>query len=610
MQAIVLAAGLGTRLKSLTSNAAKCMVSVNGETLIERLLRQLDSLALDRIIIVDGYMRDLLEDYICRLPVLTEIEFVENPIFDKTNNIYSLALVKDRLIQDDTLLLESDLIFDDSVLRELVDDMRPTLALVDSFEPWMDGTVVTLGEEDRISSIIPGKQMDFARTQCYFKTVNAYKFSKDFSLNCYVPLLQDYMKLHGLNEYYEQVLQVIVSSRESELRAKRLIGEGRWYEIDDVQDLNIAESMFAPGDRERYDLISGRAGGCWRYPSVVDFRSYSSDHYPTERLIEEMKMNFPRLVTARSSCGDVSSMLVANMFDIKAEYVAAGSKVVELIGAALHLTGSKAGILRVGGGESLRDTWIGRTDSDWLTKDLSLESEYSAAQIKDAFDSEDITAIVLSNPELAFGKLLYRADLEDLAKWCETRGWRLILDETLCDYAAEKTSLLANEFLSSHPSVVVVKSISCAHGLEGLHLGALISADTQLVDKVRERIGVHAIDSVAECYLQISGKYKKEFEIAIEQARNEREKMVARINAIPALTALHSESNYLIIRIGRGLMAHRLAAKLLADEHILVDYCVSSELCDESQLVRIALRGNEDNEMLLKALTRVVEGAC
>lgn len=114
MQAIILAAGMGKRLKELTANNTKCMVKVNGVTLIERMLRQLDALKLDRIVIVVGYEGEKLTQYVNALSIATPVVFVDNPVYDKTNNIYSLSLAKEFLLQDDTLLLESDLIFEDA----------------------------------------------------------------------------------------------------------------------------------------------------------------------------------------------------------------------------------------------------------------------------------------------------------------------------------------------------------------------------------------------------------------------------------------------------------------------------------------------------------------
>ena len=288
MQGLILAAGMGRRLKELTSDNTKCMVKVNGVTLIDRALHQLDALGLSKIVIVVGYEGQKLIDYIATLEIATPICYVNNPIYDKTNNIYSLALAKDYLLQEDTLLLESDIIFEDSVLQAIVDDPRETLALVDKYESWMDGTCIKIGEDDSIGAFIPGKNFNFNDIEHYYKTVNIYKFSKHFSETRYVPFLDAYSMALGNNEYYEQVLRVIAMLDDPEIRAKRLSGQ-LWYEIDDIQDLDIASSMFAQDPDLRVSLMQGRYGGYWRYPQLLDFCYLVNPYFPPQRLIDEIQ---------------------------------------------------------------------------------------------------------------------------------------------------------------------------------------------------------------------------------------------------------------------------------------------------------------------------------
>ena len=105
MQAIILAAGMGKRLGEYTKNNTKCMVPVNGVPIIDRLLGQLSKLYLKRVVIVVGYEGEKLMEYLSTKDYPVPIEFLSNPIYDKTNNIYSLALAKDKLVEDDTLLI-------------------------------------------------------------------------------------------------------------------------------------------------------------------------------------------------------------------------------------------------------------------------------------------------------------------------------------------------------------------------------------------------------------------------------------------------------------------------------------------------------------------------
>ena len=224
---------MGRRLGELTKDNTKCMVPVNGVRLIDRLLGQLEKLPLNRIIIVVGYKGKELREYIktTHHSPLT-IEFYENPIYDKTNNIYSLSLVKEQMQEDDTLLIESDLIVSDRLFSMILDDPYPNLALVAKYETWMDGTMVRLDDDQNIVNFISKEAFDYNDVDSYYKTVNIYKLSRDFSQNKYVPFLEAYTKAVGNNEYYENVLRIISMLNNHDMKALPIGGE-KWYEIDD-----------------------------------------------------------------------------------------------------------------------------------------------------------------------------------------------------------------------------------------------------------------------------------------------------------------------------------------------------------------------------------------
>ena len=281
MQAVILAAGMGKRLKDLTRNNAKCMVQVNGISLIERALRILDRKGLSKIVIVIGFEGEKLSDFVTGLSIHTPIEFVENPVFDRTNNIYSLLLAKHYLMKEDTLLLESDILFEEEVIDLLLCDTRQTLALVDTFASWMNGACMELDADDTIREFIPGKYLRFEEKKEYYKTVNIYKFSRNFSAKIYIPFLEAYIKAVGVNEYYESVIKLIAMLEDSEIKAKRLTGQ-IWYEIDDAQDLDIASILFADTNVEKYNMLVSRYGGYWRYPALMDFCYLVNPYLPNK----------------------------------------------------------------------------------------------------------------------------------------------------------------------------------------------------------------------------------------------------------------------------------------------------------------------------------------
>ena len=227
-------------------------------------------------------IRPKLIDFVSTLEIATPIVYVNNNIYAKTNNIYSLYLARTYLLEEDTLLLESDLIFEDAVLDKIVQDPYPSLALVAKYESWMDGTVVTIDQDNNIRSFLDKKHFKFEDISSYYKTVNIYKFSRDFSNTHYVPFLEAYVKALGTNEYYEQVLRVITLLDKPEIRAS-VLEEEQWYEIDDIQDLDIAESIYTFRWRQTRE-VSRQVWGYWRYPNLIDFCYLVNPFYPSQKL--------------------------------------------------------------------------------------------------------------------------------------------------------------------------------------------------------------------------------------------------------------------------------------------------------------------------------------
>lgn len=602
MQGLILAAGMGKRLKSLTAHNTKCMVKVNGVTMIERALTQLDRLGLTRIVIVVGYEGDKLKDYISTLDVATPIEFVDNPIYDRTNNIYSLALAAGQLQEDDTVLLESDLIFEEGVLSALVDDPRPTLALVDRYESWMDGTVVTLDDDDSILSFVPGKRFRFEDMDRYYKTVNIYKFSKEFSRNVYVPFLKAYSQALGNNEYYEQVLRVITMVDTSEILAKRLSGQ-KWYEIDDLQDLDIAESMFAVGEEVRTRLVASRYGGYWRYPHLVDFCYLVNPYYPPARLMDEMKASFETLVTQYPSGMRVNSLLAAKNFGLSQEHVVVGNGAAELIKALFENPDAAVD----GPCGHIRPTFEeypnrGATDAVTFVPD-DPDFAYTADDVIEFFSAHPVAQLVLINPDNPTGNYLPVEDVCRVAQWCEDQGVRLVYDESFADFADEPhNSFLTEERLARYPHMVVVKSISKSYGVPGLRLGIVASADERLIGALKGDVAIWNINSLAEFYLQIAEKYKDDYARSLDKLRAERARFAAALAEVPHVRVMPSQANYLFVELTGAMGASELTERLLCERGLFIKDLSAKVVRDGRQFVRIAVRDQTDDDALVAAL--------
>ena len=486
MQAIILAAGMGKRLHELTKNNTKCMVKVNGVPLIERTLKILDKKKLSRIVIVVGYKKQGLIEFVKNLDVRTPVVFVENDDFDKTNNIYSLLLAKKYLQKEDTLLLESDIIFEEAAIDLLLDDPRSTLALVDKFASWMDGTCLELDAEDSIVEFIPGKYLRFEEKENYYKTVNIYKFGKTFASDVYVPFLEAYFKAMGVNEYYESVIKLIAMLEHCEMKAKRLTGQ-KWYEIDDIQDLDIASSIFEESMEKKYELITSRYGGYWRYPTLLDFCYLVNPYFPTEKMVRELKSNFELLLLQYPSGMQVNSLLAAKNFGINQEHIVIGNGAAELIKYFMETLDGTLGIITPTFEEYRHRYKVNIVEFAIDSKDF----RYTANDIINFFDKKEINHLVIINPDNPSGNYIPHVDILMLINWAKAKSINIIIDESFVDFANEiNNTLITENILSIYENLYVVKSISKSYGIPGLRLGVLASSNKKMIAKLKKDVAI------------------------------------------------------------------------------------------------------------------------
>lgn len=601
MQAIILAAGMGKRLGELTKDNTKCMVPVNGIRLIDRMLTQLSALQLNRVVIVVGYQGENLIRHIGdRYEGRLKIEYIHNPIYDKTNNIYSLGLAKAQMQEDDTLLLESDLIFDSAMLNLIISHPYPNLALVAKYETWMDGTMVRLSDDNDIVSFIPKKAFKYAEAAHYYKTCNIYKFSREFSCNQYVPFLEAYSKAMGNNEYYEQVLRVLTALDRSDLKALPITNE-KWYEIDDVQDLDIAETLFSD-EEELLGKYHRRYGGYWRFPQMKDYCYLVNPYYPSERMKDEMRANFDTLLTQYPSGMSVNSLLAGKYFGVSQQYVVAGNGAAELIKGYIekHVDGN------IGIVYPTFEEYPNRAVAERIVKYVPQHADfaYTAADVQTYFSDKEISTLLLINPDNPSGNFIPMADLLPLVEWAGHLGITIIVDESFVDFTDgfEGNSLLHNDILETYGNLVVVKSISKSYGVPGLRLGVLASGNKDLIARMKKEVAIWNINSFAEFYLQIFGKYGSDYTDACHKFIAERCIFFEELQSVPYLRVIPSQANYFLCEVTGKYTATELTHLLLQHYNILVKDCGTKSAFAGKQYIRIAIRNRADNAFFVEAL--------
>lgn len=599
MKAIILAAGMGSRLKELTSNIPKCMIEVNGESLIKRLLKILIKYKVNDVVLVVGYKSEVLIDYISKLELDIKVTYIYNKEYNTTNNIYSLFLAKPEILKEDILLLESDLIFDEQVIEKLVSSPENNLAVVSPYEHWMDGTCVEIDEKKNITNFIFSNDFNFNFTDKLYKTVNIYKFSLDF-MKSYIILLETYLKIKDKKDYYETIFRYLIQIRPKELKALVLENE-KWYEIDNKEDLEIAEGLFS-FDEKKLKSFQKRYGGYWRYPEVIDFCYLVNPYFPTPKLIDEMKKVFHILLSEYPSGSAVNNLLAAKYFHLQENKVIVGNGAAELIKETMKMFKGNIGFIS--------PTFEEYPNRYFLDKSVFFEPcnqgfSYTAQDIIDFFEKENIEILVLINPDNPSGNYLSGLEIHELLKWTKKKKINILIDESFLDFSEEEgVSLLNDNLLDEYENLIVVKSISKSYGVPGLRLGILATSKKEFLESIKKNLPIWNINSFAEYYMQIFNKYEKEYKVSLKRIKDERKIFMKELSEIEYLKVFESQANYILIEILGNLEPSKLAEILLNDYNILIK-SLSNKKGIKGNFIRVAIRNREENNYCTRALKEI-----
>ena len=236
--ALLLAAGTGSRLMPLTLNSPKCLTEVNGKSFLERLVENLILKGFKRLVIVTGHQNHCIEEFISNLSADLTIEFIFSPLYKTTNNIYSLWMARET-IKEPFMLVEGDLIFDVSLLDEMI---YPDRIAVAKILPWMNGATVTIDGSQQVKSFHKNTDINGVSGLKY-KTVNIYSFSL-VSWGAIIERLNQNIEANKVTGYYETVFGEMMTDNQLSLKAVDFDNK-HWYEVDTLKDLTEAEKLFS-----------------------------------------------------------------------------------------------------------------------------------------------------------------------------------------------------------------------------------------------------------------------------------------------------------------------------------------------------------------------------
>jgi choline kinase len=255
--ACLLAAGTGSRLRPLTDSIPKCLTEIDGRPILERFVSCLREQGFERLVVVVGHLGQRIRGFLDDCAADLKVEYVRNPLYRTTNNIYSLWLAGTR-IEESFLLVESDLIFEAPLLDGL---LIPDKIAVSRMLPWMNGTTITMDSSGHVASFhaapTPRKVGAVPSRDSAYKTVNICSLSRA-TWSRVLPRLERVIADGRVNEYYEVVFAEMVADGSLSLECV-LFDSDQWYEVDTLEDLRGAERI-ARSARPLIPRLVGPAG--------------------------------------------------------------------------------------------------------------------------------------------------------------------------------------------------------------------------------------------------------------------------------------------------------------------------------------------------------------
>ena len=575
-------------------------MEVGGEPLLDRALRALAAHGLSEAVVVIGYGGNVIRERLGDTFEDLEIRYVEAPDFATTNNIRSLWDAR-AYLDEDVLLLEADLVFDEEVIGELL--AHPgSAAAVAPFRSPLSGTVVHRDDRGRITRFTlgadQGPRFDAASA---FKTVNIYLLRERLLREQVVPRLDAAIAAGEVGRYYETVFLDAVDDGSVRDMAAIDVSAHRWYEVDDHRDLDAAEFLFLDRDAQ-YDRIQQLHGSYWRY-GFTDHSYLYNMHFPPPAMLQVFRDDLRAIVTNYPVAQRELARLMADWTGANPDHLAVANGAAELIKVLGNQFMSRMTIPTPSFNEYeevIAPEGLNRFALDPVTFELDVNAFADSAI---AWGSDTAIVVTPTNPTALS---VTGPELHRLLQRLEAADCRLIVDESFIEFARDGDQNSVENAVERHANLVVIKSMSKVFGVAGLRLGYLLSADEGFIRKVRGALPIWNINGLAEEFLRTVGRYRAEFLESCERTRAHAAGLFADLEALPGIEPVRPDANFILARLGDDRASGPEVARRLYVEHdILIKDCAAKSMPDADRYLRIASRTPEENRVLVEALAAV-----
>ena len=535
MQAVILTAGRGRRMEPLSRTCHKALLEIGESSILGRALDSLIAAGVAPITIVTGYRSDDIRTFISTKYPQASVRFVHNERYETTNNIVSLALALENLTyEEDVILVECDLLFEPHLITELISHPGKNVALVDRYRTGMDGTVVAI-KDGYVNQVFPtsSQDMDF-NYRDKFKTLNIYRFDRQFCQKTLRPMLSAYADHVDANCYYEIVLGMLSNIPEHRISAQ-VARESDWVEVDDPNDLAVARFSFEPWDRG--SILDRSWGGHWSF-DLLDFSLPRNAYFPPAAMLAALRHALPDVITGYGSSQEILNEKAALFLGCDARRVHLLNGASQAYPVLRHLyQGRRVAIPSPTFGEYPRTF-----PTAAIYQDLP---GFAQSDLELCVPGADLVVIV--NPNNPSGSTLPTEFIYQLA--ADAPEKMFVIDESFLAFS-EQPSMIGLLEEAPLDNVAILTSLGKGLGVPGLRLGYLYSSNEELRRGFNEYTPIWGVNALAEFFLELTLKFRTDLERSIALTVAERSRMQRLLAENPLVHRVYdSGANFLLVQL-------------------------------------------------------------
>jgi histidinol-phosphate/aromatic aminotransferase/cobyric acid decarboxylase-like protein/choline kinase len=579
-------------LRPLTQHTPKCLLEINGVSILENCLNNLDSVGVKEALIVVGHLKEAIFDKIGTQYKGIAVSYVFADQYEITNNIVSLQWAITDLdmqgkLDDNFFLIESDVLFSAKVLRLLAAAGHNCSAAVSYFKPHMNGTVVK-SSDGYITEMI----LDGSHDGDVSKTVNIYYLNK-FFMKILKPFINAWIEAGYTQDYYEAVFADLIKKPKTPKFIPYLIHD--WAEIDDIEDLKRVQYQFSTPEK-KYETVSNLHGYFWPY-GVQDHCHLYNMYFPPQEMMDYFQSNFKQLVTTYPSGHKEIAYFLSEWLGVDPDCLVIGNGASELI----KLIGSQTQGICVST-PSFNEfeecaSFVQRVPLNEDTWEFDKDRFLATLNSFDAPNLPNLTGVIVTpnNPTSI------AVEPEDIIYVLENTKRRVIVDESFIDFS-DNPSMLS--MLEEYKNLVILKSLGKAFGVCGLRLGYIASADRDFVNNIKKLLPIWNVNNFAETFIRQLNRYDRQFKASCERTKRDRDAFYKDLVSL-GIKAWKPDGNFILCKMPWDAVG---IAKFLFEHNILVKNCGGKSMKDGDQYIRFGCRTFEENVALHRHLEDILYG--